>query len=332
MVVSRSSKRGVAPGGALPSTHLVGETSPADAGLVLSDGILDSSHLQRLPPTARPLDVPPGLQATSSTELTPSTLVDSQVGAIARPTYVSLPSPRSFSSNSLENQPPPTNSTFKTSMTSSSISTSPMTAFDNCFAHGSPESSTAAVNVEPGMHVLVVDDDPLTRTLMTRILSRLGCLVTTAENGVMAIDLVLGVKGYAGVPMTPSKEEEKMLVDGRLIPGGVPLREGSTSSKEGVNAGVRFQEEADVDSAIAALGPPPQDVKFAVIFLDNQMPVMSGVKAVERLRELGRKDFVVGVTGNALLSGKFIGIFVSVGPSIDFVSVYRSERVYGRWC
>lgn len=42
--------------------------------------------------------------------------------------------------------------------------------------------------------------------------------------------------------------------------------------------------------------------KFAVIFLDNQMPVLSGLKAVEKLRELGRKDLIVGVTGNALLT------------------------------
>jgi CheY-like chemotaxis protein len=42
--------------------------------------------------------------------------------------------------------------------------------------------------------------------------------------------------------------------------------------------------------------------KFAVVFLDNQMPVMSGLEAIARLRDLGRNDFVVGVTGNALLS------------------------------
>ena len=38
------------------------------------------------------------------------------------------------------------------------------------------------------------------------------------------------------------------------------------------------------------------------MFLDNQMPVLSGLDAVARLRAMGRKDFVVGVTGNALLS------------------------------
>jgi CheY-like chemotaxis protein len=39
------------------------------------------------------------------------------------------------------------------------------------------------------------------------------------------------------------------------------------------------------------------DIKYHVIFLDNQMPVLSGLKAIEKLREAGRRDFVVGVTG-----------------------------------
>jgi osomolarity two-component system sensor histidine kinase SLN1 len=83
--------------------------------------------------------------------------------------------------------------------------------------------------------VLVVDDDPLTRTLMKRLLTRLGCAVDTAEHG------------GAGLA--------------RALAGA-----------------------------------------YAVVFLDNQMPVMTGVEAVAALRAAGRDDFVVGVTGNALLS------------------------------
>ncbi|KAH8995058.1 hypothetical protein EDB86DRAFT_2804879 [Lactarius hatsudake] len=92
--------------------------------------------------------------------------------------------------------------------------------------------------VPAGLRVLVVDDDALTRTLMTRMLARLGCKVSTAENGEVALEMVLG----------------------------------------------------DCSG------------RFAVVFLDNQMPVMSGLSMVARLREAGRSDFVVGVTGNALLS------------------------------
>jgi len=73
---------------------------------------------------------------------------------------------------------------------------------------------------------------------MTRLLTRLGCKVSTAENGEMALEMVLSGSGG----------------------------------------------------------------RFAVVFLDNQMPVMSGLSMVAKLRKAGRKDFVVGVTGNALLS------------------------------
>ena len=41
---------------------------------------------------------------------------------------------------------------------------------------------------------------------------------------------------------------------------------------------------------------------FDVVFLDNQMPVCSGVEVVTELRSLGRNDLVIGVTANALQS------------------------------
>ena len=44
------------------------------------------------------------------------------------------------------------------------------------------------------------------------------------------------------------------------------------------------------------------DPRYAIVFLDNQMPVMSGLEAISKLRKRGRRDFVVGVTGNALLT------------------------------
>jgi osomolarity two-component system, sensor histidine kinase SLN1 len=95
-----------------------------------------------------------------------------------------------------------------------------------------------AKKVPSGLRVLVVDDDQLTRTLMSRVLTRLGCKVSTAENGEIALDMLLSSHGG----------------------------------------------------------------HFAVVFLDNQMPVMSGLSMVAKLRGAGRNDFVVGVTGNALLS------------------------------
>uniref|UniRef100_A0A0W0EWA4 histidine kinase n=1 Tax=Moniliophthora roreri TaxID=221103 RepID=A0A0W0EWA4_MONRR len=111
---------------------------------------------------------------------------------------------------------------------------------------------------EQGLQVLVVDDDALTRKLMKRLLERLGCVVTTAENGDKALQILLG------------KDQEPRL--------------GEQS------------ETTDRPSLETAS-------KFSCIFLDNQMPVTSGLMAVGRLREVrGRSDFVVGVTGNALIN------------------------------
>lgn len=124
---------------------------------------------------------------------------------------------------------------------------SPVSANSNdasfALAQQQPQPSTGrsdglAKKVPSGLRVLVVDDDQVTRTLMSRLLTRLGCKVSTAENGEIALDMLLS--GHGG--------------------------------------------------------------HFAVVFLDNQMPVMSGLSMVAKLRGAGRNDFVVGVTGNALLS------------------------------
>ncbi|KAE9405360.1 hypothetical protein BT96DRAFT_916091 [Gymnopus androsaceus JB14] len=121
-----------------------------------------------------------------------------------------------------------------------------------------PPSPSTPLFPEP-LNVLVVDDDALTRTLMKRMLERLGCVVLTAENGELALKLLLqdsdGESSHSC-----SNSEHPTLFDSRAR------------------------------------------LKFNIIFLDNQMPVLSGLKAVAKLRDLGRQDFVVGVTGNALVS------------------------------
>ncbi|GJE93893.1 hybrid sensor histidine kinase/response regulator [Phanerochaete sordida] len=167
-----------------------------------------------------------------------------------RPTFVQLPAPQRFSLEQLERFLDAPGSNAGTPV-------------------GTPSGSahSSAGGWEMGMRVLVVDDDPLTRKLMTRMLTRLGCKVSTAENGEIALELILGT--FCGTRATPSSEETGS--------GGLS------------------------DEALSA-GGPPEEYKYAVVFLDNQMPVLSGLDTVARLREMGRHDFVVGVTGNALLS------------------------------
>jgi osomolarity two-component system sensor histidine kinase SLN1 len=128
-----------------------------------------------------------------------------------------------------------------------------------------PEGGPTAT-VQPGLRVLVVDDDALTRTMMTRLLTRLGCNVSTAENGEIALEMVLS--GHSG--------------------------------------------------------------RFAVVFLDNQMPVMSGLSMVAKLRKAGRNDFVVGVTGNALLSDQEEYLEAGVDRCVLYLSLlFSSFRANG---
>lgn len=107
---------------------------------------------------------------------------------------------------------------------------------------------------------MVVDDDPMTRALMRRLLERLGCAVTTAENGEIALKILLE---------NPTPSDESL----------GPILERSVS---------------------ASLS------RFAAVFLDNHMPVLSGLQMVKKLRELGRTDFVVGITANALLADQHV--------------------------
>ncbi|KAJ9114333.1 hypothetical protein QFC22_005785 [Naganishia vaughanmartiniae] len=92
---------------------------------------------------------------------------------------------------------------------------------------------------EERLHCLVVDDDTMTRKLMSRMLQRLGHDVSQAENGSLALDMV--------------RERH-------------------------------FGHEK----------------QFDILFLDNQMPVMSGVETARELRRIACPIFIVGATGNAL--------------------------------
>ena len=135
----------------------------------------------------------------------------------------------------------------------------------------SPANRLPQIDVPPGLQVLVVDDDKMTRMLFQRMLGRLKCLVTTAVNGYEALQLITGDRE---ISQTPAEEDhEHLFSDG----------EDNTSVVEKEREG----EE--------------RESRFAIVFLDNQMPVMSGVEMVRKLRKLGKKDLVVGVTGeNAL--------------------------------
>lgn len=147
------------------------------------------------------------------------------------------------------------------------------------------------IDITPGLQVLVVDDDKMTRMLFERMLGRLKCQVTTAVNGYEALLLVTGEDN---VPQTPAEEENEH----------------------------PFSDDEDHMSIMELVKVKEEkETKFAIVFLDNQMPVMSGVQMVKRLRRSGRKDFVVGVTG------EFFSFFLSI-LDIRVFAVPNPRNVY----
>ena len=140
---------------------------------------------------------------------------------------------------------------------------SPTQVVNNMMNASSNVHLSPSFNSDSPLRVLVVDDDQMTRKLMKRMLNRLGCEVSTAENGQIAFELI------TGDGRTPSSEG--------CGPPGMQLSP--------------IRERLD-------RGAP----RYELVFLDNQMPVLSGLELVAKLRDMGRSDFIVGVTGNALLS------------------------------
>ena len=243
--------------GASPKLHA---DPMAQAALVLAQAQIESTSAQC--PLPSPIHrSPPGATSGSSQDFVPPEVdLDAEAGDsvnVVCPTVL----PNSDTMSPAEDVMVPS---------VSHASDNKLKRFDNSFAHGSPEASSTALNIEPGLPVLVVDDDLITRTLMKRLLTRLGCQVACAENGEMALEMILGLThpfDQAVSAVSAMEESLRELKSAQFV---------QTSCGQG---------------------------KFAVVFLDNQMPIMSGLKVVEMLRRLNRHDFVVGVTGNALLSG-----------------------------
>ena len=69
-------------------------------------------------------------------------------------------------------------------------------------------------------------------------------------------------------------------------PGVQPSPSASSTAAQEQEAAMLMMERREYD------GP-----RYELIFLDNQMPVMSGWDMVGKLRQLGRTDFIFGVTG-----------------------------------
>ncbi|KAJ3805663.1 hypothetical protein F5876DRAFT_51455 [Lentinula aff. lateritia] len=206
---------------------------------------------------------------------------------VRRPTHISIPATPHFDLAQSETLQSTSTTSPRTNDTGPIAS--PLTLFDNSFSrsngynaniydfvpgisstkssHPHHTKNNSVSDFNSNLSILVVDDDGVTRMMMERLLRRQGCEVTTAENGRVALELILG-DGW-----DPDMLELEDTV-GSVPESGVGERQSRDHSRAG----------------------------FAVVFLDNSMPILSGQRTVEILRRLRRRDFVVGLTGNALLT------------------------------
>jgi osomolarity two-component system sensor histidine kinase SLN1 len=160
----------------------------------------------------------------------------------------------------------PMMSTSDTSASGNTPASGPVSTTEDIKTKADPSPSSSSTRLD----VLVVDDDPLTRTLMKRMLTRLGCSVTTAENGELGLELILGRPVDDPRPaIVPRPRFAAVFLDNQYVLDAFSLS-------------------------------PCQKQTYSP--LSCRMPIMTGVEAVARLRSEGRDDLVIGVTGNALLS------------------------------
>ena len=143
------------------------------------------------------------------------------------------PSPPAIHSTS-----PPSSSPAQTADSQSSPPTSATSSA------ASPVQQTQSTQAEPALRVLVVDDDMLTRRLMSRMLTRLGCSVDTAENGKVALEKILHGSPPSGAP-TPGVSEHS----------GPPMFDLVQASSAATQTQVSTQHWYNYD----------------IVFLDNQM-------------------------------------------------------------
>ena len=68
----------------------------------------------------------------------------------------------------------------------------------------------------------------------------------------------------------------------------------------------KFLDKCNLDTVCVYNGQEAVDEikkdvpKYALILMDNQMPIMNGIEATEKIRKLGYENPIIGVTGNVM--------------------------------
>ena len=164
------------------------------------------------------------------------------------------------------------------------------------------QPSPISTPVSPArLKVLVVDDDTTTRMLLPRLLQRHNCEIQVAEDGEKALEM-LGVPLFATMEPSPSRatSSSRGRKESETASTGTS---GRPTSSRGRFPPVEpdFVPPYDRESHYGLFGNRAcADLHYPVVLLDNQMPKYSGHDVVSILRQMQRRDFVVGLTGDAM--------------------------------
>lgn len=134
-----------------------------------------------------------------------------------------------------------------------------------------PCTSNLTPPLPENLHVkiLVVDDNHINRMVLESFAKRLGCEVDFAENGLQAVRYMERQLGSSLLPLDSMNHGD---------PPPSKLHSPPSSS--------------------SSLSPPPCQRPCSIVFMDVCMPVMNGIEATTRIRQLGVAVPIIGLTAD----------------------------------
>eukprot|EP01113_Clastostelium_recurvatum_P018526 TRINITY_DN2183_c0_g2_i1.p1 TRINITY_DN2183_c0_g2~~TRINITY_DN2183_c0_g2_i1.p1 ORF type:complete len:1075 (-),score=310.05 TRINITY_DN2183_c0_g2_i1:910-4134(-) len=153
--------------------------------------------------------------------------------------------------------------------------------------------TTKGTRPKTGHAILIVEDNTVNQRVLQRHLTAAGYVCTIVSNGLQAVNLF--EKAY--LPSSSSSEPTKGDIDNN-----------TTTNNATTNTNNKPQRESSVDGTAT---PPTRrchpSSPFDLVFMDIEMPVMGGLEATQRIRDIERTHGVgqgecvpiVGLSGNA---------------------------------
>ncbi|KAF2707813.1 hypothetical protein K504DRAFT_410476 [Pleomassaria siparia CBS 279.74] len=137
------------------------------------------------------------------------------------------------------------------------------------------------------LHVLIVEDNIVNQKVLAKQLKNLGCVVTVANHGGECLEFLTKTKHWkrdASSPAEPESQQQQQ------------------QQKQHTPSTEPPPDSSGTQNGSSSAEPP---LELSLILMDWEMPVMNGLTAVSRIRELERSSHlishipVIGVTANA---------------------------------